>query len=231
MDNAPARREAKLRVIICLTFDRRAPPQEIAAAKAAIIACRSVLHSVEVSGAFDFMFEAEVADMAAYNAQLSICAEPMARLVSRYEANFVCKRFVRAEKAERAIWVPRNGAMKRIVSTTLDKVSAEGDYMRIHSAGQSWMLHSTMSALSERLGCNDFIQLHRSMLVRRGFIDEFAHSGRHWTALLNDGTRERVSKGSVPAMLQMIRIDSTNAGRGLSMAGASVELRGRINEN
>jgi DNA-binding LytR/AlgR family response regulator len=210
---------------MCLTFDRRAAPQEIAAAKAVIIACRSVLHSVELSGTFDFMFEAEVPDMAAYNAQLAICAEPMARLVSRYEANFVCNRFVRRDKPDRAIWVPHNAGMKRIDCRVLDKVSAEGDYMRVHSASQSWMLHSTMGALSERLGCDDFIQLHRSMIVRRGFIDELVHGGRHWTALLNDGTQERVAKGNVSEMLHMLRTDLTSAGRLPTKAGGPVEAR------
>jgi DNA-binding LytR/AlgR family response regulator len=205
-----------LRVIMCLTFDRRADPQEIDAAKAAIIACQSVLHSVELSGTFDFMFEAEVADMAAYNTQLALCAEPMARLVSRYEANFVCKRSVRRAKADRAIWVPHNGGMKRIDCASLDKVSAEGDYMRLHSDLQSWLLHSTMHAVSDCLSSEDFIQLHRSMIVRRGFIDEVVHDRDHWTALLSDGTRERVAKGSVPAMLHMLRIDSTSAGGSLS---------------
>jgi DNA-binding LytR/AlgR family response regulator len=223
VDDPTASSNANLRVIMCLTFDRRAAPDEIAAAKAAIIACRSVLHSVELSGTFDFMFEAEIPDMAAYNAQLSICAEPMARLVSRYEANFVCKRFVRRDKADRAIWVPHNGGMKRVDCKAIDKVVAEGDYMRIHSARQSWMLHSTLGAISERLGCEDFIQLHRSIIVRRGFIDELVHCGRHWRAALNDGTRERVAKGSVPAMLQMMRTDSTTAQRHPSTGEAPVE--------
>ena len=102
--------------------------------------------------------------------------------------------------------------MKRIDCTSLDKVSAEGDYMRIHSASQSWMLHSTLSALGERLGCDDFIQLHRSMIVRRGFIDQLIHGGHRWTAVLNDGTKERVAKGSVPAMLHMLRGDPTTSG-------------------
>ncbi len=229
MDHAVAPRVSSLRVIMCLTFDRRAAPQEIAVAKAAIIACRSVLHSVELSGTFDFMFEAEVPDMAAYNAQLSVCAEPMARLVSRYEANFVCKRFVRRDTPDRAIWVPHNGGMKRIDCTALDKVSAEGDYMRVHSASKNWMIHSTMSALSNRLGCDDFIQLHRSIIVRRGFIDEFVHGGRNWTAMLNDGTKERVAKRNVPAMLQMLRISSTNDGITLSKHGKPIEVLARVN--
>ena len=223
MSHSTAASNTNLRVIMCLTFDRRADPQEIAAAKAAIIACHSVLHSVELSGTFDFMFEAEVPDMAAYNAQLSICAEPMARLVSRYEANFVCKRFVRRDKADRAIWVPHNDGMKRVDCTAIDKVVAEGDYMRIHSARQSWMLHSTLGAISERLGCEDFIQLHRSIIVRSGFIDELVHCGRHWKAVLNDGTGERIAKGSVPAMLQMMRTDSTTAQRRPSKGETPVE--------
>jgi len=216
VDHAVDRRLANLRVIMCLTFDRRAAPQEIAAAKAAIIACQSVLHSVELSGTFDFMFEAEVADMATYNAQLSLCAEPMARLVSRYEANFVCKRFIRRDKPDRAVWVPHNGGMKRIDCKALDKVSAEGDYMRVHSASKSWMIHSTMAAVSDRLGCDDFIQLHRSLIVRRGFIDELIHGGRNWTAVLSDGTEERIAKSNVPAILHMLRNGSTNDGPTLS---------------
>lgn len=231
MDQAVISPIAGLRVIMCLTFDRRAAPNEIAAAKAAIVACRSVLHSVELSGTFDFMFEAEVPDMAAYNAQLSVCAEPMARLVSRYEANFVCKRFVRRDRPDRALWVPHNGGMKRIDCTTLDKVSAEGDYMRVYSASKSWMIHSTMSALSDRLGCDDFIQLHRSIIVRRGFIDELVHGGRNWTAVLNDGTKERIAKSNVPAMLQMLRIGSTNDGITRSKQGELVETVAQVNEN
>ena len=231
MDHSVAPRLANLRVIMCLKFDRRAAPQEIAAAKAAIIACPSVLHSVELSGTFDFMFEAEVPDMAAYNAQLSFCAEPMARLVSRYEANFVCKRFVRRDRPDHAIWVPHNGGMKRIDCTALDKVSAEGDYMRVHSASKSWMIHSTMAALSDRLGCDDFIQLHRSIIVRRGFIDELVHGGRNWTAVLNDGTKERIAKRNVPAILQMLRISSTNDAGTRSKRGKPIEGMAQVNEN
>ena len=200
---------APLRVIMCLTFDHRVDPQEIATAKAAIIACPSVLHSVELSGTFDFMFEAEVPDMAAYNAQLSICAEPMAKLVSRYEANFVCKRFVRSCEEKQAIWVPCDDGMARIDCSKIDKVTAEGDYMRIHSAGQSWMLHSTMCALADCMPSETFVRLHRSILVHTNFIERLIHDRSHWIARLNDGTVERVSKANVVALLTRLRTDSS----------------------
>jgi DNA-binding LytR/AlgR family response regulator len=231
VDDLPAAPTTSVRVIMCLTFDRRAPPHEIESAKAAIIACTSVLHSVELTGTYDFMFEAEIPDMASYNAQLSICAEPMARLVARYEANFVCKRFIRASSRDRGLWVPHNGAMKRIDCRAVDKISAEGDYMRVHSAQQSWMLHSTMSAVGQHLGFEDFIQLHRSIIVRRGFIDQLSHSGRHWTAKLNDGTKERVARGSVTAMLQMVRLDSASTERAPSIFRAPVDHGTVVNEN
>ena len=200
---------APLRVIMCLTFDHRVDPQESATAKAAIIACPSVLHSVELSGTFDFMFEAEVPDMAAYNAQLSICAEPMAKLVSRYEANFVCKRFVRSSEEKQAIWVPCDDGMARIDCSKIDKVTAEGDYMRIHSAGQSWMLHSTMCALADCMPSETFVRLHRSILVHTNFIERLIHDRSHWIARLNDGTVERVSKANVVALLTRLRTDSS----------------------
>ena len=62
--------------------------------------------------------------------------------------------------------------MVRIDCAKIDKVTAEGDYMRIHSAGQSWMVHSTMGSLSDCLDEN-FVRLHRSILVRRDFIETY----------------------------------------------------------
>ena len=211
MDHDAGPGAARLRVIMCLTFDRRASPQEIASAKATIIACPSVLHSMELSGTFDFMFEAEVADMAEYHAQLSVCAEPMAKLLSRYEANFVCKRFVRSNEDKGAVWVPREDGMARIDCSNIDKVTAEGDYMRIHSSGDSWLLHSTMGALSDCMESGSFVRLHRSILVRTNFIARLTHHRSHWVASLNDGSFERVSKANVVALLAKVRSGSSKA--------------------
>lgn len=224
MNHATVPRNASLRVIMCLKFDRRAAPQEIASARAAIIACPAVLHSVELSGTFDFMFEAEVPDMAAYNAQLRICAEPMAKLLSRYEANFVCKRFVRPGDKKQAVWVSCNDGLVRIDCSKIDKVTAEGDYMRVHSEGQSWMLHSTMGALVDCMDSESFVRLHRSILVRTNFIERVTLDRSHWIARLNDGTLERVPKANVVALLARLRNDSSKPGAASSMMPAPDEL-------
>jgi hypothetical protein len=212
-----------IRVIICIVFDRRAAPAEIGAFKDTVLKCPSVLHAVEVSGTFDFIVEATIPDMEAYTAQLELCSRTVARLIARYEVSFVCKRFVSADETRRAIWVPCDGGMVRVDCAKIDKVSAEGDYMRVHSAGQSWMIHSTMGALSDCLD-DSFVRLHRSILVRRGFIERMTHSQSHWTAHLNDGTCERVAKVHVGALLESLRVKPSKR----KATSSTLQPRGRL---
>ena len=212
-----------IRVIICIVFDRRAAPAEVGAFKDTVLKCPSVLHAVEASGTFDFIVEATIPDMESYTAQLELCSRTVARLISRYEVSFVCKRFVSADETRRAIWVPCDGGMVRVDCAKIDKVSAEGDYMRVHSAGQSWMVHSTMGALSDCLD-DSFVRLHRSILVRRGFIERMTHGQSHWTALLNDGTRERVAKVHVGALLESLRVNPSKR----KTTSSTLQPRGRL---
>jgi DNA-binding LytR/AlgR family response regulator len=193
-----------LRVIVCISFDHRAAPHEIAACKAAVISCPSVLHSVELSGTFDFMFEATVPDMEAYQLQLRSCAGAVAKFASRYEANFVCNRFVRARQDKRTIWVPSADGVIRIDRSAIDKVSAEGDYVCIHSDGRRWMLHGTMADMLVKLG-DDFVKVHRSMIIRADFIERLRHEGRLWTAKLKDGSAERIAKSHVVNVTAKLR--------------------------
>jgi len=212
-----------IRVIICIMFDQRAVPAEIGAFKDTVLKCPSVLHAVEVSGTFDFIVEATIPDMEAYTAQLELCARTVAKLIARYEVSFVCKRFVSADEKRRAVWVPCDEGMVRIDCAKIDKVTAEGDYMRIHSAGQSWMVHSTMGTLSDCLD-ESFVRLHRSILVRRDFIERMTHDHLRWTAQLNDGTRERVAKVHVSALLESMRVNPSKR----KATSSTIQPRGRL---
>ena len=197
-----------LRVIVCVKFDQRASPVEIAAFKSAVIACPLILHSVELTGAFDFMVEAGVSDMAAYDQRIKSIAQPLANLVSRFEASFVCKRFIRKDEEGQPIWVACDDGLKRIEIGSIDKITAEGDYMRVHSGGNSWMVHTTMRSLADRLASEDFIKLHRSTLVRYDFIERMYRESGHWVVILYDGSRERVAKSQVSDTLERLREDS-----------------------
>jgi len=166
---------------------------------------------VELSGTFDFMFEATVPDMEAYQQQLRSCSGALAKFASRYEANFVCKRFVRARGAERAIWVPSADGFMRIDCSAIDKVSAEGDYVCIQSEGRPWMLHTTMAKMLERLG-EDFVKVHRSTIIRCGFIERLGQEGRVWTARLADGSSERIATSQVVRVIAKLRTNSSTSG-------------------
>ena len=199
-----------LRVILCLEFDRRVDAREIAAFKTSLAASSSAVQSVEITGSFDFMVELTMKDMASYTEWLEGIADRLAKFVDRYEVNFVSRRFIRQRKEPDAIWVPSNGDMQRIDRSLIDKVTAEGDYVRIHSQGGSWLMHATMRSMAELLGSKDFIQIHRSTIVRCAIVDRLIHRGRRWTARLEDGSCERIAKSQVANALQAVRNHSSN---------------------
>ena len=194
-----------LRVIMCLAFDHRAPSEEVTAFKQCIVGCPQVLHSIELSGAFDFMLEVTLPNVAAYHADLTARADTLAKLVERYETSFVCKRFVRAEQLERAIWVPCPDGVKRLDCAQIDKITADGDYMLVHSGQNRWLVHSTMKALCAKLHSDDFVRIHRSSLVRRDFVERLVHHGNHWVARLDDGSEYPIAKSHLVEVLNAIQ--------------------------
>ena len=194
-----------LRVIVCVAFNRDAPPDKVSALKQTVQACPSVLHTVEVTGTFDFIMELTVPDVATFNARLEFVASSVASLVDRYEVNFVSTRFIRKKVVEGAIWVQCENGMRRVDATVIDKVEAEGDYMRVHSNGDSWLVHSTLRAILDRLDAKAFIQIHRSLVVRGDFIERLIHEDGRWVARLHDGTRQRVAKSHVAETLKHVQ--------------------------
>jgi two-component system LytT family response regulator len=155
------------------------------------------------------MVEAEVPSMTAYREMLESLAERVAKLVERYEESFVCRRFIRNDKDDRSIWVPTTGGVQRVDSRLIDRIHAEGDYMRIYSGCNSWLLHTTMRSLAGRLDHNEFVRVNRSAIVRLSFVDRVVHEGRHWFVQLHDGMRERVTKCQMRDLLTLLQTGST----------------------
>lgn len=209
MSRVRAIQVARLHVILCFAFDHHAPGADIESYQKALIECPDVCHSIEASGAFDFMVEFDVPDLQSYNECLKQLVQPLPPFVVRYEANFVVRRFVRARHQEaRDLWVPCRDGMRRIDSATITTVHAEGDYVRVRSGEQNWLLHLTMSAISERLDPELFIRLHRSTIVRCALIERLTHRDGRWYAQLFDGTTQRIAKSHVAEALRVMRGDS-----------------------
>ena len=196
---------AGLQIILCVQFDRRAKPADVSLVKSALVESANCIHSVDVTGAFDLIAEFAAPGISWYKEWLADLAGPLARSVHRYEANFVFGRSVRRAIDEDAVWVRENGGFKRIDSALIDKVTAEGDYVRIHSQGESWLLHDTMKSVGRRLKAPDFIRIHRSTIVRLLSIDRVAREHRHWVAYLADGTAAPVASSHVLETLDVVR--------------------------
>ena len=92
-------------------------------------------------------------------------------------------------------WVPHRSELIRIAADQIDRIEAERDYMRLHVASHSYLLHQTISSLEERLDPQQFVRLHRSHIVRRDHIARLRHDGSGvWFAALADGSEIRIGR-------------------------------------
>lgn len=95
----------------------------------------------------------------------------------------------------REFWVPSRNGLLRIAAQDIELVEAERDYMRLHVGARSFLLHQTITALEEKLDPQQFVRLHRSMLVRRDRIIAFhRNAAGAWETELADGRRLRVGR-------------------------------------
>lgn len=197
-------------VIVCVAFDHRAPPDELTAFKNCIFACRSVDSATEVTGAYDLIVRGRCENLSDFHQRFEALRPQIARLVARLDTNFVSsERQCRARCAnERFVWLPCEGGHKRVDSSLIDKVIAEGDYMRVHVDGWDCLIHQTLRSLRDGLDAGDFVQLNRSALVRIAFIDRFVHGERRWTAFLRDGSTLPVAKSHIGEVNRLIRTES-----------------------
>lgn len=194
-----------VRVIMCLAFDHHAPAAEVARFKSCLLECEHVFHVVELTGSFDLMVEAKVANLAEYDERMGMLRASVAHLIARYEANFICRRFVRHAGEDQAIWVPSHDGKVRIDHKLIDKVEAEGDYMRVHCAGGSHLVHMTMHAMADTLG-EDFVLVHRSLLIHCQFIERLIHRNSKWIARLKDGSHVVIAKSHVSEVMGRLHI-------------------------
>ncbi len=127
------------------------------------------------------------------------------------------------------MWVPCVGGRKRIEIGMIDKVVAEGDYMRLFISDWHCLIHSTIHALKDQLDAR-YIQLHRSSIVRIDFIDRLLHRDRRWIARPRDGSQQPVAKSHVSEMLDLIAHESSKVERLPAKSSASMEVPRQANE-
>jgi two-component system LytT family response regulator len=78
----------------------------------------------------------------------------------------------------------------------IDYLEAAGNYVCVHAGGQQYLMRDTMNACEGRLAGDDFVRIHRSVIVNRHRIKEL----RPWftgeyVVILTTGKELTLSRG------------------------------------
>ena len=218
-----------LHVVVCVAFDHRSDGDGLERFKNCICHCDFVEVAMEVSGTFDMIVHGKIETLSDYTKQMDRIRPQLAEFVTRIETNFVGKTMERRPAAEICMWVPCVGGRKRIEMGMIDKVVAEGDYMRLYIQDWQCLIHSTIHALKNQLDAR-YIQLHRSSIVRIDFIDRLLHRDRRWIARLRDGSHQSIAKSHVSKVLDLIARGSSKVDAIPAISGTLVEAPRQANE-
>jgi DNA-binding LytR/AlgR family response regulator len=86
------------------------------------------------------------------------------------------------------------GGVTRFVSRDdVAYVEASGDYVRLHTAGQSPLVRVPLAALADSWEQHGFLRIHRSFLVSLRHVEELRSDAGHWTVRVA-GTELPVSR-------------------------------------
>jgi len=78
----------------------------------------------------------------------------------------------RVSSADETIPVELGGTTRFVKLSEVGYVEAQGDYVRLHTAGQSFLVRTPMSTVEDRWRPAGFIRIHRSYLVSSNRIEE-----------------------------------------------------------
>ena len=102
-----------------------------------------------------------------------------------------------AREGDHLRWlVVKSSDRMRVVRTAdVDWVEAADNYVQVHAAGHTYLLHAAITALESRLDPRRFVRIHRGTIVNLDRIRELQpyFRGEH-IVVLHDGTRLKLSR-------------------------------------
>jgi len=125
-------------------------------------------------------FEVHAVDYLLKPATFDRVRESLRRAKARLEARASDERFAELQQLlqalksnaaenkatyERELWASERGGLTKIDTASIDRVEAEGDYVRLHVGESSHLINDTIVSLSERLDPASFLRVHRSTIV------------------------------------------------------------------
>jgi hypothetical protein len=86
--------------------------------------------------------------------------------------------------------VKQNGRIIFVNVSDLDLITSEGNYVKLHTNGRSYLLRETMKSIEQRLNPSSFIRVRRSAIVRIERIKELHPMfNGEFEIVLNNGTK------------------------------------------
>lgn len=107
--------------------------------------------------------------------------------------------------------VELGGVTRFVRRSDVRYASAQGDYVRLHTASGNPLVRMSLSALEQRWADRGFVRIHRSILVSLAHVDE-VRLGAGRPAVVVDGAELPVSRRHLPDVRGLLR--RTRAGEG-----------------
>jgi two-component system LytT family response regulator len=93
------------------------------------------------------------------------------------------------------IAVETHGQVKPIPVSQIDYISAAGPYAELHVGDRRYVIREAMQALEDRLDPNQFMRVHRSVIVRLDLVETLHRGGGgDYELQMKGGARLRVSR-------------------------------------
>ncbi len=109
-----------------------------------------------------------------------------------------------SEETDEQVAVERGGVTRFIQRRDIRWVEAEGDYARLHTAADSYLVRIPLSTLEERWNAAGFVRIHRSTLVNLGSVTAFRVDGGRFSLQVDD-TELPVSRRQAATVRQLLR--------------------------
>lgn len=115
-------------------------------------------------------------------------------------------------KYETELWIREGDARVRVPVEMIERLEADGDYVKLHVGQRVRLMRARLGDLAERLDPAQFVRIHRSEIVRHDLIAAIRRqdSGRTF-AVLAGGREVPVSRRYVTRITQTLRFRKEGA--------------------
>ena len=116
------------------------------------------------------------------------------------------------KKYETELWIREGDARVRMPVEMIERLEADGDYVRLHVGQRVRLMRARLGDLAERLDPAQFVRIHRSEIVRHDLIAAIRrHDSGRTFAVLAGGREVPVSRRYVSRITQTLRFRKESA--------------------